>query len=128
MRWLIISRLLFKSTPRTLLLFLIDYCGTMIIIFASYAELMEVFSGYMNYQHLVEVLDYNFPLFVTFKIAYEFDFTREANAMEKIRRFLYENNKKTPVLVPRVVRDFVTRFVLLFLFYIKVRICKCQLC
>ncbi|KAE8688945.1 Kinase superfamily protein isoform 2 [Hibiscus syriacus] len=35
-------------------------------------------------------------------IGYEFDFPREANAMERIRRFLYENNKKTPVLVPRV--------------------------
>ncbi|KAE8663380.1 Kinase superfamily protein isoform 2 [Hibiscus syriacus] len=36
------------------------------------------------------------------QIGYEFDFPREANAMERIRRFLYENNKKTPVLVPRV--------------------------
>lgn len=47
-----------------------------------------------------------------FKIGYEFDFMREAYAMEKIRRFLYENNKKTPVLVPRVVKDLVTRFVM----------------
>ncbi|PON85298.1 Protein kinase [Trema orientale] len=46
------------------------------------------------------------------QIGYEFDFMREANAMEKIRRFLYENNKKTPVLVPRVVQDMVTRRVL----------------
>lgn len=45
------------------------------------------------------------------KIGYEFDFVREANAMEKIRHFLYENNKKPPVLVPRVVRPLVTRFV-----------------
>ncbi|GKV13849.1 hypothetical protein SLEP1_g24819 [Rubroshorea leprosula] len=47
-----------------------------------------------------------------FKIGYEFDFTREANAMERIRHFLYENNKKSPVLVPRLIRDFVTRRVL----------------
>ncbi|KAG4943173.1 hypothetical protein JHK84_047252 [Glycine max] len=36
------------------------------------------------------------------QIGYEFDFTREANAMQRIRKFLYENNKKSPVLVPRV--------------------------
>jgi aarF domain-containing kinase len=47
---------------------------------------------------------------VPFKIGYEFDFVREANAMEKIRRFLYENNKKTPVLVPRVIRAMVGRY------------------
>lgn len=46
------------------------------------------------------------------QIGYEFDFIREANAMEKIRRFLYENNKKSPVLVPRVIRDMVSRRVL----------------
>ncbi|XP_024929042.2 protein ACTIVITY OF BC1 COMPLEX KINASE 8, chloroplastic [Ziziphus jujuba] len=46
------------------------------------------------------------------QIGYEFDFVREANAMEKIRRFLFENNKKPPVLVPRVVRNLVTRRVL----------------
>ncbi|GMH01191.1 hypothetical protein Nepgr_003030 [Nepenthes gracilis] len=45
------------------------------------------------------------------QIGYEFDFTREAVAMEKIRRFLYENNKKSPVLVPRVMQDMVTRMV-----------------
>lgn len=44
-----------------------------------------------------------------FKIGYEFDFKREANAMEKIRHFLYENNKKSPVIVPRVLRDTVTK-------------------
>ncbi|XP_059444199.1 uncharacterized protein LOC132176091 isoform X2 [Corylus avellana] len=43
------------------------------------------------------------------QIGYEFDFVREANAMEKIRHFLYENNKKAPVLVPRVIRDMVGR-------------------
>ncbi|CAF2320478.1 unnamed protein product [Brassica napus] len=42
------------------------------------------------------------------QIGYEFDFKREANAMERIRHFLYENNKKSPVIVPRVLRDTVT--------------------
>ncbi|KAL3512599.1 hypothetical protein ACH5RR_025316 [Cinchona calisaya] len=46
------------------------------------------------------------------QIGYEFDFIREADAMEKIRHFLYKNNKKSPVLVPRVVRNLVTRKVL----------------
>ncbi|KAF3436823.1 hypothetical protein FNV43_RR19576 [Rhamnella rubrinervis] len=46
------------------------------------------------------------------QIGYEFDFLREANAMEKIRQFLYDNNKRPPVLVPRVVRPLVTRRVL----------------
>ncbi|KAA3454388.1 putative aarF domain-containing protein kinase 1-like isoform X1 [Gossypium australe] len=43
------------------------------------------------------------------QIGYEFDFLREANAMERIHRFLYENNRKSPVLVPRVVRDLASR-------------------
>ncbi|KAF5476614.1 hypothetical protein F2P56_003347 [Juglans regia] len=43
------------------------------------------------------------------QIGYEFDFAREANAMERIRHFLYENNKKPPVLVPRVIQDMVSR-------------------
>ncbi|KAK4264482.1 hypothetical protein QN277_025648 [Acacia crassicarpa] len=46
------------------------------------------------------------------QIEYEFDFMREASAMERIRKFLYENNKRTPVLVPRVVQNLVTRRVL----------------
>ncbi|KAL6497212.1 hypothetical protein OROGR_029141 [Orobanche gracilis] len=46
------------------------------------------------------------------QIGYEFDFLREADAMEKIRRFLSENNKKTPVLVPQVIRNLLTRRVL----------------
>ncbi|KAK4370076.1 hypothetical protein RND71_009551 [Anisodus tanguticus] len=37
---------------------------------------------------------------------------READAMDRIRRFLYQNNKKSPVMVPRVIRDIVTRRVL----------------
>lgn len=46
------------------------------------------------------------------QIAYEFDFTREAAAMDRIRQFLYENNKKSPVLVPRVMKSMVSRRVL----------------
>ncbi|KAL0311324.1 UNVERIFIED_CONTAM: protein ACTIVITY OF BC1 COMPLEX kinase, chloroplastic [Sesamum angustifolium] len=46
------------------------------------------------------------------QIGYEFNFLREADAMENIRRFLYENNKKTPVIVPQVIRNMFTRRVL----------------
>ncbi|PNY13054.1 putative aarF domain-containing protein kinase [Trifolium pratense] len=46
------------------------------------------------------------------QIGYEFDFMREATAMERIRKFLYKINKRTPVLVPRVIRNMVTRRVL----------------
>lgn len=46
------------------------------------------------------------------QIGYEFNFLREADAMERIRNFLYANNKKSPVSVPRVVRNLVTRKVL----------------
>ncbi|KAK7330591.1 hypothetical protein VNO77_24787 [Canavalia gladiata] len=46
------------------------------------------------------------------QIGYEFDFLREAGAMERIRKFLYENNKRSPVLVPQVIRDMVSRRVL----------------
>ncbi|XVF08758.1 hypothetical protein REPUB_Repub07fG0030500 [Reevesia pubescens] len=65
----------------------------------------------------IQKTDIKFDLFSVTKemekqIGYEFDFLREANAMERIRRFLYENNKKTPVLVPRVLQDLVTRRVL----------------
>ncbi|KAL5543979.1 hypothetical protein UlMin_007763 [Ulmus minor] len=65
----------------------------------------------------IQKTDIKFDLFSVTKemetqIGFEFDFMREANAMEKIRHFLYENNKKSPVLVPRVVRDLVTRRVL----------------
>ncbi|XP_023635247.1 uncharacterized aarF domain-containing protein kinase 1 isoform X1 [Capsella rubella] len=61
--------------------------------------------------------DLKFDLFSITKeiekqIGYEFDFIREANAMEKIRRFLYDNNRKSPVLVPRVLPNLVTRKVL----------------
>ncbi|KAI3499526.1 hypothetical protein L1887_35327 [Cichorium endivia] len=61
--------------------------------------------------------DLKFDLFSVCKemekqIGYEFDFTREAVAMDRIRSFLSENNKKTIVKVPRVIRDIVTRRVL----------------
>jgi aarF domain-containing kinase len=31
--------------------------------------------------------------------------------MERIRQFLYENNKASPVIVPRVLKDMVSRYV-----------------
>lgn len=34
--------------------------------------------------------------------------------MEKIRRFLYDNNRKSPVLVPRVLPNLVTRYLFLY--------------
>ncbi|KAI8017044.1 putative E3 ubiquitin-protein ligase RZFP34 [Camellia lanceoleosa] len=43
------------------------------------------------------------------QIRYEFDFKREADTMERIRHFLHENNKNSPVMVPRVIRNMVTR-------------------
>ncbi|KAH1072083.1 hypothetical protein J1N35_024411 [Gossypium stocksii] len=43
------------------------------------------------------------------EIGYEFDFLRKANAMERIHCFLYENNKKNPVLILRVLWGLVTR-------------------
>jgi predicted unusual protein kinase regulating ubiquinone biosynthesis (AarF/ABC1/UbiB family) len=44
------------------------------------------------------------------KICYEFDFVREASAMERIREFLRITNKKPPVMVPRVIPGMVTRY------------------
>ncbi|OVA17579.1 Protein kinase domain [Macleaya cordata] len=65
--------------------------------------------------------DIKFDLFSITKemekqIGYEFDFLREAEAMEKIQHFLRVNNKKVPVLVPRVMRELVTRYVLVMEF------------
>ncbi|KAL6174997.1 hypothetical protein ACLB2K_051640 [Fragaria x ananassa] len=65
----------------------------------------------------IQKTDVKFDLYSVTKemetqIGYEFDFTREANAMEKIRKFLYENNKRTPVVVPQLIRNLVTRRVL----------------
>ncbi|KAE9602675.1 putative cadmium-transporting ATPase [Lupinus albus] len=65
----------------------------------------------------IQKTDVKFDLYSVTKemekqIGYEFDFMREAGAMERIRKFLYENNKRAPVLVPRVIRNMVTRRVL----------------
>lgn len=62
--------------------------------------------------------DIKFDLFSVTKemekqIGYEFNFLREADAMEKIRHFLYENNKRSPVSVPRLIGSKFTRRVLL---------------
>ncbi|KAJ8771284.1 hypothetical protein K2173_026461 [Erythroxylum novogranatense] len=72
---------------------------------------LQAFALYM------QKTDIKFDLFSLTKemekqIGYEFDFFREANAMERIRHFLYKNNKKSPVLVPRVLKEMVTRRVL----------------
>ncbi|KAJ0713137.1 putative ABC-type Cd(2+) transporter [Helianthus annuus] len=65
----------------------------------------------------VQKTDIKFDLYSVCKemekqIVYEFDFTREADAMDRIRSFLSENNKKTVVKVPRVIKDLVSRRVL----------------
>ncbi|TKW18287.2 hypothetical protein SEVIR_5G423900v4 [Setaria viridis] len=65
--------------------------------------------------------DINFDLFSATKemekqICYEFDFVREARAMERIREFLRLNNKKPPVMVPRVIPGMVCREVLVMEF------------
>ncbi|KAJ8568117.1 hypothetical protein K7X08_020839 [Anisodus acutangulus] len=64
----------------------------------------------------LQKMDIKFDLYSLTKeiekqIEYEFNFLREADAMNRIRRFLYENNKKSPVMVPRVIRDIVTRLI-----------------
>ncbi|KAJ3678196.1 hypothetical protein LUZ60_001999 [Juncus effusus] len=61
--------------------------------------------------------DLKFDLFsltkeVEKQVGYEFDFVREASAMERIRNSLSFNNKKSPVFVPHVIKDLVTREVL----------------
>ncbi|XP_073100181.1 uncharacterized protein [Elaeis guineensis] len=61
--------------------------------------------------------DIKFDLFsltkeVEKQVGYEFDFLREAEAMERIRHSFHANNKKVPVLVPHVIRDMVTRKIL----------------
>ncbi|WVZ67761.1 hypothetical protein U9M48_016801 [Paspalum notatum var. saurae] len=65
--------------------------------------------------------DINFDLYSATKemekqICYEFDFVREARAMERIREFLRVTNKKPPVMVPRVIPGMVTREVLVMEF------------
>jgi aarF domain-containing kinase len=51
-----------------------------------------------------------FFLCLLLKICYEFDFVREARAMERIREFLRVTNKKPPVMVPRVIPGMVSRY------------------
>uniref|UniRef100_A0A0E0JSE4 ABC1 atypical kinase-like domain-containing protein n=1 Tax=Oryza punctata TaxID=4537 RepID=A0A0E0JSE4_ORYPU len=65
--------------------------------------------------------DINFDLYSATKemekqICYEFDFVREAKAMERIREFLRVTNKKPPVIVPRVIPEMVSREVLVMEF------------
>ncbi|XP_047316864.1 aarF domain-containing protein kinase 1 [Impatiens glandulifera] len=72
---------------------------------------LQAFALYM------QKTDIKFDLFSVTKemetqIGYEFDFNREADAMQKIKAFLHRNNKRTPVFVPRVLPDLVTRRVL----------------
>ncbi|TMX04226.1 hypothetical protein EJD97_010599 [Solanum chilense] len=65
----------------------------------------------------IQKTDVKFDLFSVTKemekqISYEFDFVREAEAMARIRHFLCQNNKRSPVRVPCVIRDMVSRRVL----------------
>nr|XP_016489287.1 PREDICTED: uncharacterized protein slr0889-like [Nicotiana tabacum] len=65
----------------------------------------------------IQKTDVKFDLFSVTKemekqISYEFNFVREAEAMARIRHFLCQNNKRSPVRVPRVIRDMVSRRVL----------------
>ncbi|CAI9113035.1 OLC1v1013564C3 [Oldenlandia corymbosa var. corymbosa] len=73
--------------------------------------------------------DIKFDLFSITKemekqIGYEFNFLREADAMGKIRQFLYEKNKTSPVIVPRLERNLVTRKVLVMEFIDGIPIMK----
>ncbi|XP_050378161.1 protein ACTIVITY OF BC1 COMPLEX KINASE 8, chloroplastic-like [Argentina anserina] len=65
----------------------------------------------------IQKTDVKFDLYSVTKemetqIGYEFDFTRESNAMEKLQKKKKENNKRSPVVVPRLIRNLVTRRVL----------------
>ncbi|QHN98309.1 uncharacterized aarF domain-containing protein kinase 1 isoform X2 [Arachis ipaensis] len=84
---------------------------------------LQAFALYM------QKTDIKFDLFSITKemetqIGYEFDFRREADSMQRIRKFLYENNKRSPILVPRVIRDMVTRKVLVMEYMDGVSIMK----
>ncbi|KAJ0969114.1 hypothetical protein J5N97_021991 [Dioscorea zingiberensis] len=73
--------------------------------------------------------DIKFDLFSLTKeiekqIGYEFDFLREAEAMERIRHSLDSNNKKSPVVVPRVIPGMVSRKVLVMEFIDGIPIMK----
>lgn len=86
-------------------------------------------------QHLMMVDIHNLQAFVLFlqktdikfdlfsltkevekQIGYEFDFALEGQAMERIRQSVCANNKKVPVIVPRVINGMVTRKVLVMEF------------
>lgn len=79
-------------------------------------------------QHLMMVDIHNLQAFVLFlqktdikfdlfsltkevekQIGYEFDFALEGQAMDRIRQSVCANNKKVPVIVPRVINGMVTR-------------------
>uniref|UniRef100_A0A6V7QWG7 Protein kinase domain-containing protein n=1 Tax=Ananas comosus var. bracteatus TaxID=296719 RepID=A0A6V7QWG7_ANACO len=65
--------------------------------------------------------DIKFDLFsltkeVEKQVGYEFDFLREAKAMERIRQSFCTNNKKSPVVVPRVMPGMVSRKILVMEF------------
>ncbi|KAJ6803032.1 putative aarF domain-containing protein kinase 1-like [Iris pallida] len=69
----------------------------------------------------LQKIDIKFDLFSVTKevekqIGYEFDFLREAEAMEKLQQFFHVNNKKAPVLIPRVMQSMVSRKVLIMEF------------
>ncbi|GJR02923.1 protein kinase superfamily protein [Tanacetum coccineum] len=71
----------------------------------------------------VQKTDLQFDFFSVCKemekqIGYEFDFTREADAMDRIRTFLSGKNVKTVVKVPRVIKDVVTSRKVLAMEYI----------
>lgn len=73
--------------------------------------------------------DIQFDLFSVTKeiekqIGYEFDFMREAAAMERIRKFFHANNKTVPVLVPQAIQGMTTRKVLVMEFMEGVPIMK----
>ncbi|XP_039025535.1 uncharacterized aarF domain-containing protein kinase At5g05200, chloroplastic-like [Hibiscus syriacus] len=87
---------------------------------------LQAFSLYMQKTYI------KFDLFSVTKemekhIGYEFDFLREANAMDRIRCFLYDNNRKSPVMVLRVLKDSVTRWRVLFMLFIIMNIFYCFL-
>ncbi|XP_071731734.1 uncharacterized protein [Rutidosis leptorrhynchoides] len=79
--------------------------------------MMTDLSNLQAFALCVQKMDLNFDFVSVCKemenqIGYEFDFTREADAMDRIRHFLSKNNKKPVVKVPRLIKSVVTRRVL----------------
>jgi len=68
----------------------------------------------------IKVLIYFLYWYFLLKICYEFDFVREARAMERIREFLRATNKKPPVMVPRVIPGMVSRYSIITAHLVKV--------